>query len=53
MAKNLYDEEKKKVSLTLTKTAVRWLRRRQAELDAISLSDVIERLARAEKDTKV
>jgi hypothetical protein len=44
--KKIYSEPKRKVSLSLTETATKWLEGKQVELTASSLSDVIERLAR-------
>ncbi|WP_333148288.1 hypothetical protein [Microcoleus sp. B13-B6] len=44
--KKIYSEPKRKVNLSLTETATKWLEFKQVELTASSLSDVIERLAR-------
>ena len=48
--KKIYGEEKKQISLSLTKTAVKWLEAKQAQLTARSLSDVIERMAREQNE---
>ena len=45
-SKTIYGEHKSKIQLTVTPTAVRWLHRKREELTAVSLSDVLERLAR-------
>lgn len=44
--KKIYSEEKRRLSLTLTDTAIKWLESKQTQLTASSLSDVIERMAR-------
>jgi hypothetical protein len=44
--KKIYSETKRRVNLSLTETATKWLEEKQAQLTASSLSDVIERLAR-------
>jgi hypothetical protein len=44
--KKIYSEPKRKVNLSLTETATKWLEEKQLQLTASSLSDVIERLAR-------
>lgn len=44
--KKFYDEAKSRLNLSLTKTAVKWLETKQAQLTARSLSDAIERMAR-------
>lgn len=44
-----YDEKKKSRNLSLTPTAVVWLLKETARLDAKNISDTIERLARAPK----
>lgn len=44
--KKIYSEDKRRLDLTLTETAVKWLRTKQVELTATSLSDAIERMAR-------
>jgi hypothetical protein len=44
--KKIYSEPKRKVNLSLTETAIKWLEEKQLQLTASSLSDVIERLAR-------
>jgi hypothetical protein len=49
--KKIYGEEKKQISLSLTKTAVKWLETKKVELTARSLSDVIERMAREQNET--
>ncbi|MEO1432738.1 MAG: hypothetical protein AAFV71_27455 [Cyanobacteria bacterium J06633_8] len=44
--KKIYGEEKRRVNLTLTQTAIDWLEKQKEELGANSLSDVLEKLAR-------
>jgi len=44
--KQIYDEKKNKVSLTLTQTAIGWLEIKRVEIGANSLSDAIEKMAR-------
>lgn len=44
--KKMYGEPKRKTTLTLTETAYQWLEKQQALLNATSLSDAIERMAR-------
>jgi hypothetical protein len=44
--KKMYSEKKRRLSLTLTETAIRWLEEKQTKLTASSLSDAIERMAR-------
>ncbi|BAZ21994.1 hypothetical protein NIES4073_28750 [Kalymmatonema gypsitolerans NIES-4073] len=44
--KKIYNESKRRFTMTLTETAIQWLEEKQAELSANSLSDVIERMAR-------
>jgi hypothetical protein len=44
--KKIYSEPKRKVNLSLTETATKWLEEKRVQLTASSLSDVIERLAR-------
>jgi acyl-homoserine lactone acylase PvdQ len=44
--KKIYSEKKRRLSLTLTDTAIKWLESRQTQLTASSLSDAIERMAR-------
>jgi predicted CopG family antitoxin len=44
--KKIYNESKRRFTMTLTETAIQWLQQKQQELGANSLSDVIERLAR-------
>ena len=44
--KKIYSEPKRKVNLSLTETATKWLEEKRVQLIASSLSDVIERLAR-------
>ncbi|MEG4425140.1 MULTISPECIES: hypothetical protein [unclassified Microcoleus] len=43
--KKIYSEPKRKVNLSLTETATKWLEEKRVQLTASSLSDVIERLA--------
>lgn len=44
--KKIYNESKRRFTMTLTQTAIQWLEQKQLELRANSLSDVIERMAR-------
>ncbi len=44
--KKIYNESKRRFTMTLTETAIKWLQEKQNELGANSLSDVIERMAR-------
>ncbi|MBE9211281.1 hypothetical protein IQ247_00855 [Plectonema cf. radiosum LEGE 06105] len=44
--KKIYSETKRRFTMTLTQTAIEWLEHKQIELQAGSLSDVIERMAR-------
>lgn len=44
--KKIYNELKRRFTMTLTETAIQWLEQKQEELGANSLSDVIERMAR-------
>ena len=44
--KKIYNESKRRFTMTLTETAIEWLEDKQLELGANSLSDVIERMAR-------
>ncbi len=44
--KKIYNEPKRRFTMTLTPTAIQWLEKKQLELGANSLSDVIERMAR-------
>ena len=44
--KKIYDEEKNKTTLSLTKTAIDWLEKEREKLNANSLSDAIEKMAR-------
>lgn len=44
--KKIYNETKRRFTMTLTQTAIEWLEEKQQELGANSLSDVIERMAR-------
>ncbi len=44
--KAIYNEPKRRFTMTLTETAIEWLQLKQTELGANSLSDVIERMAR-------
>lgn len=48
--KTIYGEGKDKTTLSLTKTAITWLKEKQVELRANSLSDTIERMARQTDD---
>lgn len=44
--KKIYSEPKRRFTMTLTETAITWLEQKQIEMQAGSLSDVIERMAR-------
>ncbi|MFB2771216.1 hypothetical protein ACE1AT_18270 [Pelatocladus sp. BLCC-F211] len=44
--KKIYSEEKRRFTMTLTQTAIKWLEQKQLDMKASSLSDVIERMAR-------
>ncbi|WP_414582880.1 hypothetical protein [Scytonema sp. PCC 10023] len=44
--KKIYLEAKRRFTMTLTQTAIQWLEQKQNEMQASSLSDVIERMAR-------
>ena len=44
--KKIYNESKRRFTMTLTDTAIKWLEDKQLELGANSLSDVVERMAR-------
>lgn len=44
--KKIYNESKRRFTMTLTDTAIKWLEDKQLEIGANSLSDVIERMAR-------
>lgn len=48
--KKIYSEDKRRIDLTLTETAIKWLRTKQVELAATSLSDAIERMAREQNE---
>ncbi|MBE9128855.1 MULTISPECIES: hypothetical protein [unclassified Coleofasciculus] len=44
--KKIYNEPKRRFTMTLTETAIQWLEAEQKQIGANSLSDVIERMAR-------
>ena len=44
--KKIYNEPKRRFTMSLTETAISWLETKQIEINAGSLSDVIERMAR-------
>ena len=44
--KKIYNEPKRRFTMTLTETAIQWLESKKEEMEANSLSDVVERLAR-------
>ncbi|GAB1537971.1 hypothetical protein NUACC21_06270 [Scytonema sp. NUACC21] len=50
--KKIYNESKRRFTMTLTETAIKWLEEKQLELGANSLSDVIERMAREQLPKK-
>lgn len=49
-ARKIYNESKRRFTMTLTQTAIQWLETQKQEMQANSLSDVIERLARQNVD---
>jgi len=51
--KKIYGESKRKITMTLTETAVRWLEQERVRIGANSLSDTIERMARNNKGEKM
>jgi hypothetical protein len=44
--KKIYNESKRRFTMTLTETAIAWLEQQQVLMGANSLSDTIERMAR-------
>lgn len=50
--KKIYEEAKKKITLTLTSTAIHWLEAKREQMQATSISDTLERLAREKLDKK-
>jgi uncharacterized protein YjiS (DUF1127 family) len=48
-SKKIYGEPKRRFTMTLTRAAINWLESQQKTLEANSLSDVIERMARNKK----
>jgi hypothetical protein len=48
--KKMYDESKRRFTMTLTESAIEWLEKKRIELKAGSLSDVIEKMAREESE---
>ena len=50
--KKIYDQPKRRFTMTLTETAIQWLEQKQLELGANSLSDVVERMARKKAPQK-
>jgi len=44
--KKIYNEPKRRFTMTLTETAINWLEEKRVEMGANSLSDTIERMAR-------
>jgi uncharacterized protein YjiS (DUF1127 family) len=44
--KKIYDEPKRRFTMTLTETAISWLEQERKRIGANSLSDAIERMAR-------
>lgn len=48
--RKIYNESKRRFTMTLTETAIQWLDSKKEEMGANSLSDVIERLARQNMD---
>ncbi len=51
--KKIYNEPKRRFTMTLTQTAIQWLSQKQLELGANSLSDAVERMAREKLPKKV
>ena len=51
-AKKIYNEPKRRFTMTLTETAIEWLESMKEEKGANSLSDVVERLARKNVDKR-
>ena len=51
-ARKIYNESKRRFTMTLTETAIEWLESKKLEIGANSLSDVVERLARQKVDKK-
>lgn len=50
--KKIYNEEKRRFTMTLTGTALEWLSQKRMELGANGISDVIGRMARLKLDKK-
>jgi uncharacterized protein YjiS (DUF1127 family) len=46
----IYGEGKRRFTMTLTETAIEWLEEQRKVLGANSLSDAVERMARAKPD---
>lgn len=46
----IYGESKQRFTMTLTDTAIQWLKNQQKQMGANSLSDVIERMARQDTE---
>jgi uncharacterized protein YjiS (DUF1127 family) len=44
--KKIYNEPKRRFTMTLTETAINWLEEERVRIGANSLSDTIERMAR-------
>ena len=44
--KKIYDQPKRRFTMTLTETAISWLEQERKRIGANSLSDAIERMAR-------
>jgi predicted CopG family antitoxin len=51
-AKKIYNESKRRFTMTLTQTAIEWLEAMKEDIGANSLSDVVERLARQNVDKR-
>lgn len=49
----MYSTKKKKVTITLTEEAIEWLQSQRKAIHATSMSDVIERMARAKPDQAI
>ena len=50
--KNIYNQPKRRFTMTLTESAISWLESMKGEMGANSLSDVVERLARQNVDKR-
>jgi hypothetical protein len=46
----IYQEPKQRLEVSITQTALKWLEKQKDALDARSISDTVERLARKESN---